>query len=98
MEDAITIFKRGAIITTSATSANVAMPTDSSGNSPRYVRITASNPSYVALGVSGVVAAAGDFIVQPGDAVVVAVNGATFVAAIQQSAAGVVQISGLDNL
>jgi len=98
MEDAIAIFTTGATITTGAASANVAIPLDSSGNVPRYIRIAAINPSYIKLGVAGVTAAVGDILVQPADAVILCTNGCTFVAAIQQAAAGVVQISPLSNL
>lgn len=94
--DSVSIFTRGATITTGAASANAAIPTVS-GVLPRYVRIAASAAAYVRLGVVADTAAAGDFIVQPGDAVVVNVNGCTHVAAIQVTAAGIVQLSPVDN-
>jgi hypothetical protein len=98
MDDGISIFTTGSTITTGAASARVAIPVDSSGNLPRYIRITAINPCFIKLGDSTVVAASGDAMVQPADALILAVNGATNIAAIQQAAAGLVQISPLANL
>jgi hypothetical protein len=96
--DAVAIVKTGATISFTGTSANVSIPLDSAGNVPRYVRLTATVPCYSKLGISGVTAVAGDVMVQPGDALILATNGTTYIAALQVSAAGVLQISPLDNL
>jgi hypothetical protein len=95
--DAIGVVKTGTIISFTGSTANVAMPTDSAGNLPKYVRLTSTQACYVKIGPSGVTAAAGDILVQPADAVVVKVFNQTFVAAIQVTTAGVLQISPLED-
>lgn len=97
----VSVHTAGAYITTGAASQNVALPTDSSGGNPRYIRVSASAAAYVRLGKDNTVAAtANDMMVQPGDAVIMAVAnaGETYIAALQVSAAGKVQISALDNI
>ena len=96
--EALQIQKRGVAITTSGTSVNSAMPTMVSGGIPKYVRVSSTVAAYVALVQSGAgVAAAGDILVQPADAVILATGNAAFIAAIQVSAAGVVQVSPIEN-
>lgn len=98
MDDFITVTKTGSNITTSGTSASIAIPTASSGEIPRYVRLAATAAAYVKLGTSGVTATAGDLMVQPGDAVTVAVpRGLTNIAAIQDSTAGKVNVVPLED-
>jgi LysM repeat protein len=93
-----TILKTGVNIATSAASANSPLPTASSSEIPRYVRISASVAAHVRLGVAGAVALATDMMVQPGDAITVVVpRGITTVAAIQDSAAGTVNIVPLED-
>ena len=96
-EDAISVVKTGATIAFTGTSANVAMPTDSSGTTPKYVRVAATAACYVKIGPAGVTAAAGDLLIQPADAAVIKVHNQAYVAAIQVSAAGTLQISPLED-
>ena len=96
-EDAIGIVKTGVIISFNATSANVAVPTDSSGTIPKYVRIAANAACYVKIGPSGLAAVAGDALVQPADSLILKTHGYGYIAAIQMSAAGTVQISPLED-
>lgn len=95
--DGIGVSYTGVTVASGAASANVAMPTLPGGVSPKWVRIAASQAAYVKLGGTGVAAVAGDMIVQPGDAVILRAMGMTFIAALQQTTAGVVQISPLDD-
>lgn len=92
----ITVVKTGIQIPTSATSAGAAIPNDSAGNLPRYIRVAASQPACVRIGVGAQTALVSDLQVQPGDAVIMSTNGQTHIAAIQVSAAGVVQVSPLE--
>lgn len=93
-----TITKIGANLASGAASINAAIPTASSGQIPAKVRISATAPAAVKLGPAGVVAALGDAMVQPGDAITLAVpQGVTHFAAIQISAAGVVNIVPLED-
>lgn len=96
-EDSISVVKTGATISTGATSVAVAIPTDSAGTAPKYVRVAATSAAYVKVGFSGLAAAAGDVLVQPADAVILKTAGMTHIAAVQVSSAGVVQISPLED-
>jgi hypothetical protein len=98
-EDALFIINPGAKITTSGTSANVAIPVASNGVIPRFVRIAATAAAGIRFGIDNtVVATSSDTQVQPGDtATLVVPRGCTYIAAIQVAAAGQVQISPLEN-
>jgi SH3-like domain-containing protein len=96
--DYITVTTTGVSITTGAASSGGALPNASSGEVPRYVRIAASVAACVRIGVGAQTAVATDMLVQPGDAVVLAVpRGCTHVAAIQLSAAGVVIVTPVED-
>lgn len=94
----VAIFAVGTTQATGAATARVALPTDSAGNNPRYVRVAAINESYVRLGNSGVNATTNDTLIQPADAAILAVNGATHIAFIQGTAAGKVNVMPLENM
>lgn len=95
-DNTIQVFAPGAIIATGAASSAVAIPNTSSGTAPKYVRLAATQPCYVRLG-SSPVAAAGDLLVQPADAVIVCVSRYPQIAAIQLGTAGILQISPLED-
>lgn len=97
-EGAVTVVATGVNVATTGTSANATIPNMSSGELPRYVRITASTGAYVRIGNGTPVAVNTDMMVQPGDAVILAVCGLTKIAALQVSAPGVVQVSPLENM
>lgn len=98
MDDFQTVTVTGVSITTGAASSGGALPNASSGEVPRYVRIAASAAACVRIGPGAQTAVATDMLVQPGDAVVLAVpRGVTHVAAIQLSAAGVVIVTPLED-
>lgn len=97
-ESAITVMATGVAITTSGTSASATIPLMSSGEVPRYIRIAASQPACVRIGNGTPVAVTTDLQVQPGDAVILAVNAYTKIAAIQVTTTGVVQVSPLENM
>jgi len=96
-EDSISVVKTGAVIAFTGASANIAIQTDSSGTLPKYVRVAANAACYVKIGAAGVAAAAGDVLVQPADAVIMKVMNQPYIAAIQVSAGGTVQISPLED-
>lgn len=98
MDNFLTVTVTGVSITTGAASSGGALPNASSGEVPRYVRIAASVAACVRIGVGAQTAVATDLLVQPGDAVILAVpRGCTHVAAIQLAAAGVVIVSPLED-
>lgn len=96
----ITVIADGISITTSAASATGVIPATSAGTRPRYIRVAATAAAHVQLFKDGSgVATSADTLVQPGDAVILAVPGGyTNIAAIQSAAAGVVQISQLEDM
>lgn len=96
-DDAISVVKTGSTIAFTGTSANVAMPKDSSGTTPKYIRLASTAACYVKIGASGVSAVAGDLLVQPADSVVLKVGRQAYIAALQVSAAGTLQISPLED-
>lgn len=96
--EALTITTTGANIATSAASTRVPIPTAQSGEIPRYVRIIATAAAHVKLGTSTVNAVAADLMVQPADSVnLVVPRGITHIAAIQDTAAGTVNIVPLED-
>jgi hypothetical protein len=94
--DFISVAKTGIQLITSATSAGATIPLDSAGNVPRFIRIAATQPACVRMGVGTQTAVVTDLQVQPGDAVVISTNGQTHIAAIQVSVGGVVQVSPME--
>ena len=95
----MTITKTGVQQATSAASAGGTIPLDSSGNVPKYIRIAATAAACVRIGAGAQTAVVTDMQVQPGDSVIMSVpSGYTNFAAIQVSAAGIVQISPLENM
>ena len=90
----------GAQLASGVASASANIPVCSSGEVPRYIRIAATVAASVRLGpAGGATATAADTQVQPGDAIVMAVPlGYTKFAVIQVVAAGLVQVSPLENM
>ncbi|MFZ6653794.1 hypothetical protein [Undibacterium sp. TJN19] len=88
----------GVAIATTATSASASIPAMSSGELPRFIRVAATAPACVRLGKTAATAVTTDLQVQPGDAVILSVNGNDKIAAVQVASAGVVQVSPLENM
>jgi hypothetical protein len=94
----VTITAPGITITTSGVSSQVNIPSASSSELPRYIRVAATAAACVRLG-NNPVATTNDTQIQPGDALILMVpNGITKIAAIQVASAGAVQISPLENM
>lgn len=87
----------GATVAIGVASASVALVTDAASAKARFMRIATTSAAYVRWGVGAQTAVAGDLLVQPGDAVVVQVNGADTIACLQVAAAGVLVATPLDN-
>lgn len=81
-----------------AASARVAVPTNAGGGAPRAVRLAATQPCRVRLGDSTVAAVAADMLVQPQNDVYIFMAGNTHIAAIQESAAGNLSITALEDM
>ena len=98
-DDSITVVATGAVIATTATSAQVAIPNALSGEKPRYIRVAATAAACVRIGKTTAVAVNTDMQVQPGDSVVLHVPlGLDVIAAIQVGGPGSFQISPLENM
>lgn len=95
----ITVTATGVSQASGATSAGGTLPNCSSGEKPRFVRVAATAAACYRMGAGAQTAVTTDLQVQPGDAVVLQVPaGVTNFAVIQVAAAGVVQISPLENM
>jgi aspartate/methionine/tyrosine aminotransferase len=95
----ITVMVTGSTTATGAASAGAAIPNASSGEKPRYIRVAATVACTFRIGTGAQTALTTDMLIQPGDAVVLHVpSGVTHYAAIQVAAAGVVQVSPLENM
>jgi len=95
---ALQIFATGVNITTGAASAGATIPLASNGAVPRYVRISATAAACVRIGTGAQTAVATDMLVHPAESVIMATLGCTHIAAIQQAAAGVVQVSPVEDI
>lgn len=95
---ALTIFATGINITTGVASVGATIPLNLDGSVPLYVRITASVAACLRVGIGAQTAVATDAVVQPGEALILATNRVTHIAAIQQAAAGTVQISPCEGI
>lgn len=97
LEDARSIYATGVTAATGAASARFAIPVNSAGQKPRYVRVAAVSECYVRLGDGTVVATANDLLIQPGDSIILVVGSATNIAHIQGTAVGKVNVIPLDD-
>ena len=93
----ITVAATGVLITTSGSSASATIPSNSAGTTPTYIRVAATAAATVRLGKTSATAVTTDLLIQPADAVILAVGGNDKIAALQVSGAGVVQVSPLEN-
>lgn len=97
--DAIKVVASGVSITTGAASANAAIPNNSSGKPPNYIRISVTANCFIKIGVGvGTAATSTDLLMIPADHCILKVNGETYIAAIQQASAGVCNVVPLEDL
>lgn len=93
----ITVLANGVNIATGAASANSALPNTAAGTAPCAVRIAVTSAAHIKIGTAGVAAAATDLLVQPNYPTVLGIpNGITHIAAIQDAAAGTVNVTPLE--
>lgn len=97
IDDAIKIQNAGITLTTGAASTNGAIPNTLSATKPNYVRIQSTAFCFVKFGASGVAATSSDILLSPNESEIYKVNGNTHVAAIQQAAAGLLNIAPLED-
>ncbi len=95
---AMSVLATGANITTGVASASSAIPVNSAGEIPRYIRVAVTAAAHVRIRATSATAVTTDMLVMPGDAVTLHVpNGVTHIAAIQNAAAGSVNVTPLEN-
>ena len=101
MDDFITVINVGTTITTSGSSASATIPAPQgaqSVNYPFFVRVSATAAAYIKIGKTSATATTNDILVQPADAVILRIPaGYTKIAAIQDSAAGKVNVVPLED-
>ena len=96
--NALSVIKTGIAVTTGIASVNTAIPTNSASTLPYYIRLTATAACYVKVGVGAQTAVAGDLLIQP-DAPTILCTGPSIdnIAVLQVTAAGILQVSPLEN-
>ena len=94
----VTVTQSGFTAATGAATARNTIPTDSAGNLPRYIRVSAINESYVRIGGSAITATTNDVLVQPADSLIMSVNGQGYIAYIQGTSAGKINVVPLENV
>lgn len=94
----ITVTNLGATVATGAASSTIAIPVASSGEIPRFIRLSSTNGVHAKLGIAAVAATANDMLVTVSDAVILVVpRGVTHIASIQESAAGKLNVTPLED-
>jgi hypothetical protein len=86
------INQTGVNIPTSGTSASSSIPNCSNGLVAKYVRVSCTANAHVRVGKGTATAVATDTLVMPGESLILNVTGADTIAAIQDSAAGTVNV------
>jgi len=90
------IFITGTTLTSTGTAVTGLIPLDSANAVPRYIRVTATASGYFRVGKDTTAAVAGDMMVQPGDAVHLAVPGCLWFSFISVSGSARVTVSPLE--
>jgi hypothetical protein len=96
--DAFSVAATGATVsTTASTSTGGTIPLDSSGNKPRFVRVSATGNCHVRLGIGAQTALVTDFMLAAGDDAVLQVMGNTHYAVIDRGTSVVFNIVALED-
>lgn len=98
IDDAIQIQAVGVSLTTGAASVNATIPNTASATKPKYIRLCVTANCFVKIGQVGVVATGNDILMNPADCLILKVSGNTTIAAIQQAAGGICNITALEDL
>lgn len=95
----ITAIATGTSITTGAASASATIPVCQSGETPRYIRVSATAACYIKLGTGAATATSSDILIHPAECIILHVPGGyTKIAAIQDAAAGKCNVTPLENM
>lgn len=95
---AVSVNAAGAAMATSASSANLALPTCSDSKKPRYIRVATNGTIHVRLGIDNTVTAATtDTLVNVSEALIMTAAGFSFIAAIADSGTPTLQVTPLED-
>jgi hypothetical protein len=95
----ITVAVTGVTITTSAASASATIPNMSTGEKPRFIRVSTTAAATIRIGPGAQTAATTDLLINPGESPILAVaSGVVTIAALQVTAPGIVQVTPLENM
>lgn len=95
---ALQIITTGARIATGAASAGGTIPLSQSGQLPKFVRIATTAAAHVRIGTGAQTAVNTDLMISPGEPTILATLGMNNYAAVQAVAAGVLQISPVEDI
>lgn len=87
----------GTQVTTGATTANVAIPVNAAGKSPKHVRLQSTGNCYVRPGNASVTATANDILLSPNNHLILDVTNFTNIAYLQETAAAKLNITPLES-
>jgi hypothetical protein len=96
VEGELTVNAAGTQVTSSGSSARVAIPAAADGNAARHVRIQALATAYVRPCNSSGAASVNDILVTPSDEVILNVQGFTHIAYLQETASAKINITPLE--
>ena len=96
IEGEFTVNATGVQVTSSGSSARVAIPNAADGNPARHLRVQALATAYVRPCNSTGVATANDILVTPNEQVILNVQGFTHIAYIQETASAKINITPLE--
>lgn len=96
--DSINVTQVGVNLAAGATTASAALPVNSAGQKPNFIRVQATGFAHVRIGGAGVTAVVADMLVTPNEAVILNVKGPAFTnfATIQDTTACVVNVVPLE--
>lgn len=99
-DGSITVIATGATFATGAASASTTIPVCSSGEYPRYVRVSVDKDAYIKIGTGAATATANDMLVQAAAPAIIHVpSGYTKIAAILLGVTpGVCNVVPLENM
>lgn len=93
---AIPVAASGASITLGAASVSASIPNNSSGKQPFYVRLATTTAAYVKIGKGAQTATTSDLLVTQYESVVIPLQNADTIAALQAATGGVLVITPLE--
>jgi len=95
--EAFSVNATGTQVTSSGSSAVVAIPVNAAGKAPKHVRLQSIGNCYVRPGTSGTTCTTGDILLSPNNHLVLCVQSFTHIAYLQETAAAKINITPLES-